>query len=1481
MTVHVLHAGDGYSYLSRSVATQDVQREAGQSLASYYHAAGTPPGRWAGSGLRSLAEYSGQRRDERLVSGTVTEAQMKALFGEGLHPNTEAITTAVHADAVTRRAQQRAAREEVRQTRLGRKFPEFKNVSVLRDTLTAAEQRFTEDNGRAPTKDERQHLHAQAALPVFEKQHGRQPVSSAELSSWITAEAAKKKRYPVAGFDLTFTPAKSVSVLWALGDESARRAVEKAHHDAVADAIGFLEDNAAFTRRGDRSERQINTRGLIIAAYDHYDTRAGDPNLHTHCAVSVKVQGVDGTWSALDTRAVFKHGVAASQRYNVAVIDNLRRSLGISTVERFTGRGKQPVIEVAGIDERLCQSWSTRAQMIQDRRDELVRDYRRQHGYSPGRETEFRLLQQANLETRQGKNEAKSLAQHQQQWRRQAAAILGGEASVEAMLNRALRPEQKLGARAFRGVDAEAALAIAAVSEKRATWARPHIEGAVEAQLASVVFPTIEQRRAMIDAVVTRSLYRESVTLEPPETVPVPDVLRRADGSSQLTRHGEQLHTSTAVLDAEARLIGACGEPTTAFTTRADLVHAIDAMNRAPNPGQRALAEHFCLSGARVAVATGAAGAGKTTAMKAVVDAWNASGRDVIALAPSAAAATTLGEEIGTGASTVASLTYPWRGRIDGVAAGTLTRDITPETMLLVDEAAMTSLHDLDALREIAERTGAVVRLLGDPAQLDAVETSGTLRLLATHTHAPQLTTVVRFGDDQQQAVNSLALRSGKPEAITMFEQRGWLHGGDGDSLLDEVVHAYLHDTQRGLTSIIMTDTVALTRELNERIQDHHRNTRRADATTTVTLADELDAGRGDRIVTRDNDRDLRTKGGIRPGSRVLNGDLWTIEQVHADGALTVRHTEHRGSVTLPAGYVRQSVELGYASTVHRGQGLTVDTGHYLTVPGSASRQSAYVGLTRGRGENHAWVITDEPLDVDTEGQHIRNAPDNRLATHAQVSPGTEGLRRILAADAAELSATEQLRAALQEADNPERALNAYTTAQVMLRDAYLEHLIDTAVPSAIAATMREESPESYTRLKARLAELHDAGINTAAALSAAIHTRGLATAGDIAAVVRHRLDTTTTAPAGHAGPAPLPPRHPGTDIGLAEYAAIMRRRYHRLTTDKNTAETRELYDAIRAHRERLYSDAELKAEIAKPAAPFPSAHAAEAHQHAADAQKAAALVEALTERQHQWQRYDEAEARTQSALEHATQLRHQITELQRQRDQLGRLARRQRGTLDTRIEQLTHEHDAASRRAEQLRAAAAGLTPDRPRPTPGMLNRARRDRDQHAEFARTASDTLRRRQHEWTVQQQQRKHRLHQELQRRTTLIPEQKQREDTIRSQIRQERATEQARKAAAAYAHYDTGSLRLALTETNRKITDARRQLDPHSQQQPASTITQQHDLQRQLAAAQQRAQLMKAELDARRRDPERGPQRSASTSRVHDNDRGRDRGHGIDD
>ena len=152
-----------------------------------------------------------------------------------------------------------------------------------------------------PTSAERATARSTAAREFFVAEHGREPATAQELSAAL-ARYSRPRQTAVAGFDLTFSPVKSVSALWAIAPPEVAAKIEEAHHAAVADAIAFIEEHALFTREGKDGARQVETRGLIAAAFTHRDSRAGDPDLHTHVAVANKVQTNAGQ-VALDLRA--------------------------------------------------------------------------------------------------------------------------------------------------------------------------------------------------------------------------------------------------------------------------------------------------------------------------------------------------------------------------------------------------------------------------------------------------------------------------------------------------------------------------------------------------------------------------------------------------------------------------------------------------------------------------------------------------------------------------------------------------------------------------------------------------------------------------------------------------------------------------------------------------------------------------------------------------------------------------------------------------------------------------------------------------------------------------------------------------------------------------------------------------------------------------------------------------------------------------
>jgi TrwC relaxase len=301
MSIHKLTAGSGYDYLTRQVAAFDTTEKGHVGLASYYTERGETPGAWIGSGVAGI--------DGLNAGDAVAAEQMRALFGAGLHPlaaqRLEQLDAADMTDTNVRAA-----------TRLGAPFKVYTSevspfrIEVAKRIATRhAAGQLGDDPASAAA---RARVRTEVAREFFRKQHGRDPIDAREIAATI-AKHSRPRTQTAAGYDLTFSPVKSVSALWAVADPEVAAVIERTHLAAVKDALAFIEKHALFTRTGPQGIRQINVRGLVAAAFTHRDSRAGDPDLHTHVAVANKVQTLDGRWLSIDGRVLFKATVAASE----------------------------------------------------------------------------------------------------------------------------------------------------------------------------------------------------------------------------------------------------------------------------------------------------------------------------------------------------------------------------------------------------------------------------------------------------------------------------------------------------------------------------------------------------------------------------------------------------------------------------------------------------------------------------------------------------------------------------------------------------------------------------------------------------------------------------------------------------------------------------------------------------------------------------------------------------------------------------------------------------------------------------------------------------------------------------------------------------------------------------------------------------------------------------------------------------------------
>lgn len=848
VSMRVMSAGDGYKYLLRTVAAGDGDRSLSTPLTRYYAEEGSPPGRWLGAGVAGLGGGQIAEGDQ------VSKAQLQLLVGMGRDPITGAP--------------------------LGRAYPEYRTVA------------------------ERIGARATALDP------GLGPASRAEAVALIEAEENERgARRAVAGFDFTFSIPKSASVLWAVADAGTQALIADAHHAAVAEVVAFMEREVAATRTGatgrDGAVAQVDVRGLIATAFDHYDSRAGDPHLHTHVVISNKVQTVlDGKWRSLDGRPLHAATVALSELHAAVFADHLTRMFGVRWEARDMGRDRNPAWAIAAVPEELVAEFSSRSRHIEEEKNRLIEQYVQAHGRQPSTATIIKLRAQATLTTRPEK-EVRALADLTREWRERAGRVLGTDATGWA--RRVAANEELLLLRADDvPLDVIASLGqsvVEAVGEKRATWRRWNLTAEAARQTMDYRFASTEDREAVVSMVVDAA-EAASLRLTPPELASSPAAFRRPDGTSVFRPKHSAVFSSEELLAAEDRLLERARTttaPTVPLAMVERIAHRPDRKGRMLGDDQAAALAKIALSGRVVDVLVGPAGAGKTTAMFALRQAWEREHGpgSVVGLAPSAVAAQVLADDLGIQTENTAKW---WQNHL--VHGATFQQG----QLVIVDEASLAGTLSLDRITSLAAEAGAKVLLVGDHAQLQSVAAGGAFSLLVhDRDDAPELVDVHRFTNEWEKTA-SLGLRHGRTEVIDTYAEHDRIRAGETEAMVNDAYAAWRADQQASRAAVLVTDTNDAVLALNQRARTDLILDGTVDARREVELHDGTRAAAGDWVITRHNDRRVHAGRGW-----VRNGDRWTVTDIRDDGSLTVRRAARRfgGTVTLPADYVAEHLDLG------------------------------------------------------------------------------------------------------------------------------------------------------------------------------------------------------------------------------------------------------------------------------------------------------------------------------------------------------------------------------------------------------------------------------------------------------------------------------------------------------------------------------------------------------------------------------------------
>ncbi|MEO6510407.1 MAG: MobF family relaxase [Nocardioides sp.] len=735
---------------------------------------------------------------------------------------------------------------------------------------------------------------------------------------------------------------KTWSLAAALHPEIAQ-ALDAAQGRAAREIIGWLAEQAR-TRVGPRGRQvQVPVDELEAAVVAHQTSRAGDPHRHLHLQVNARVWAA-GAWRGLHT---------------VGVRDSLNAINGIGTAAVACDPGFRVALARHGyrVDED-CEvvelvpfvgAFSARANQITRTMDRYEAAWRSAHPREePGRRLRQRWHAGAWAEARPDKIVPRDGAELTRGWVGQLHAL-------------GFRPpvfDRPLRATPIGAIDRDRLVedVVVRLGAARSAWNAADIRGEVERAVAAAgVIAEGPVRRELTEDLTGRALKA---------CVPL---LERSD----VPAHVRAL-TSQAVFKVEADLTARLARRAETRVSEGYIWPAdLNGLDSTQRQAARALAGRYGLL-----VIEGAAGAGKTSTLRAVARAVALQpGGNLVVVTPTNKAAQVATRQLETAeAFSAMRLAYAYGFRKDTEGRWTRTDQRPPSHarerlwaggVLLVDEAGMLDQDTALALLTIAEETRSRLALLGDRHQLPAVGRGGVLDLASrwARPHARHtLETVHRFSDPDYAEL-SLLMRTGQRsgEVFDALVARGQivLHPSEV-----ERIHALttLDPAERGL---VVADTREQVAALNAAIRDHRLADSQHDPsasltspltgplTMALTTAAGERIGLGDLVATRKNDRYLG----------IANRDTWTVTALAADGAMSLRG--RTGERVVPAGYVRDHVELAYATTVHGAQGETVDDAH-LVLGETTSAPSAYVAMTRGRQRNTAHLVADNLDDART-----------------------------------------------------------------------------------------------------------------------------------------------------------------------------------------------------------------------------------------------------------------------------------------------------------------------------------------------------------------------------------------------------------------------------------------------------------------------------------------------------------------------------------
>ncbi|WP_233080043.1 MobF family relaxase [Rheinheimera soli] len=729
-----------------------------------------------------------------------------------------------------------------------------------------------------------------------------------------TALCQNAGQHRTSGFDLTFNAPKSVSLLWAVADEKLRHDIQAAQYYAVRQAISFIEEYAAFTRRGEAGVEREKVEGLVVALFEHSTSRALDPHLHTHAVVANLAPRSDGSWGTLELRTIMLWQKAAGMAYNLSLAESIR-TLGFQT-EADGGS-----FHISCISKSICDHFSKRSKQIID----ALKDRGIKNRASAAGDI-------ASLSTRSSKGDI-NRSQLLATWQKELSEFgLSGSTLHLAQL------QQKNTTPLMKDVLTAGSLADE-LTESKSVFSTQDmfVSGGLRAL-------ENEQSLCSLRAIVTQ--------------------LQQSDVSVKLGkdwRHS-QIFTTKSMLNAEQSLISNAKQlfAKSWCHLSSDLIDAwINRQTLRLSEEQRTAVRNVCNT-QQIAILQGSAGAGKSASMRCVRDIYQSIGRKVVGASIARSAAKNLENEAGIETHTIARL-LAW---LDSDKPPISSGDV-----LIIDEAGQVGTMYLEQLMNFAKEQNFKIILVGEDKQLDAIEHGGVLRYLSSlkDIGTTRVETIRRQNNlwDRQAVAD---FRDGYADkALAQYRAHNQLHiCTDEESAKRAMIDAWtlFRETNPSKQAMVIaqswTDVVELNNAMRLKLQSEgslgYENILLKGTVSERDIDVQISLGERVRFTKNDYKRNF------------TNGDLGTVTKVQImdDGDIWIRVRLDSGLETqfMTSTYCndqgRVFITQAYAQTVYSSQGLTIEGNVFVYYSQNMDRAHTYVACSRHKDAAHIFANAQE-----------------------------------------------------------------------------------------------------------------------------------------------------------------------------------------------------------------------------------------------------------------------------------------------------------------------------------------------------------------------------------------------------------------------------------------------------------------------------------------------------------------------------------------